>query len=83
MFKPGVLLQGSIVEILVHSALGVVVVVTASMAVHGWVRERPLAWPYRIGFAMLAAAMIYPMLAVQGTAAVVARNEARSEKRGQ
>ncbi|MDA0262223.1 MAG: TRAP transporter fused permease subunit, partial [Proteobacteria bacterium] len=72
VFNPGVLLQGSIVEILVHTALGAVVVVTASMAVHGWVRDRPLAWPYRIGFAVLAAAMIYPVLPVQAAAAVVA-----------
>ena len=72
LFNPGLLVQGSALEVLSAVVLGIVVVLAASVAVHGWIQQSRLAWWQRLVVAALAVAMIYPQAAIQYSATVAA-----------
>lgn len=72
VFNHGVLMQGGVLAILSDTAVCVVMVITASLVLHGFVRQRPMAWPLRGLFALLALAMAVPHPAMQYGAVVLA-----------
>lgn len=72
VFNPGVLMQGGVLAVLSDTAICIVLVVTASLVLHGHVRQRPLAWWLRGAFALAALAMAVPRPAIQYGAAVAA-----------
>jgi TRAP-type uncharacterized transport system fused permease subunit len=72
VFNSGVLMQGGVLSVLSDTAVCTVMVVTASVVLHGHIRQRPLAWWLRGFFALAALAMAVPQLAVQYAAAAAA-----------
>jgi TRAP-type uncharacterized transport system fused permease subunit len=72
VFNPGILMQGSLYKILSDTAVCTVLVIAASLVLHGYVRQRPISWPLRGAFALAALAMAVPQLAVQYAAAAAA-----------
>jgi TRAP transporter 4TM/12TM fusion protein len=72
VFNPGVLMRGSIWQILSDTAICAVLVIAASLVLHGYVRQRPLSWLIRGAFALAALAMAVPQPAIQYAAAAAA-----------
>jgi TRAP-type uncharacterized transport system fused permease subunit len=72
VFNSGVLMQGGLFSVLSDTAVCAVMVITASLVLHGHIRQRPLAWWPRGFFALAALAMAVPQLAVQYAAAAAA-----------
>lgn len=65
IFNPGILMQGSVLDILSDTAVCAVMVVSSSLVLHGFVRRRPIPWALRGVFAVAALLMIVPHIAVQ------------------
>jgi len=72
IFNNGILMQGGAFRIVSDTAVCVVLVVAASLVLHGYVRQRPISWAIRAAFAVAAFAMAVPHLAVQYAAAACA-----------
>jgi TRAP-type uncharacterized transport system fused permease subunit len=74
LFNRGMVLQGSLTDIVSDTVIGVVVVLTAAVALYGWVVKKRLTLFWRLSFVAMAVAMIYPLKPLQwglATAAVV------------
>jgi len=65
VFNDGVLLQGSFVKIISDTIVAAALVLSASLALHGFIRQRPMAWLLRGTLVLLAVAMAVPHPAVQ------------------
>jgi TRAP transporter 4TM/12TM fusion protein len=65
VFNNGILMQGSVFHILSDTAVCTALVITSSLVLHGYVRQRPIPWGLRGVFALAALAMAVPNLAVQ------------------
>lgn len=65
VFNHGILLQGGPIAIISDTVIAAALVLTASLALHGFVRQRAMAWPLRGALALLAVAMAVPHPAVQ------------------
>ena len=50
LFNRGLLLQGNLITILSDTLVGAVLVLTSSLALHGYVRQRPISLPMRGAF---------------------------------
>jgi TRAP-type uncharacterized transport system fused permease subunit len=72
VFNPGLLMRGSVFQIVSDTAVGAALVVTASLVLHGYVRRRPIALWLRAVFAILAFAMAIPNPAIQYVAVAAA-----------
>ena len=47
VFNPGILMQGGVLQVLSDTLVATVLVVTASLVLHGFVRQRPIPLPLR------------------------------------
>jgi TRAP transporter 4TM/12TM fusion protein len=72
LFNRGLLLQGSLIDIASDTIVAAVLVLSASFALHGYVRQRSVSWWLRGVFALAAIAMAVPHPAVQYAAIAVA-----------
>ncbi len=72
LFNPGMLMQGTLVEIVSDTLIGAALVLASAIALHGYVRRRPLPLAVRGAFVVLAVAMAIPNFALQYGAAAVA-----------
>ena len=72
VFNPGILMQGGVLQVLSDTLVATVLVITASLVLHGFVRQRPIPLPLRGVFVLLAFAMAVPRPAVQYAAVAVA-----------
>ncbi len=72
VFNPGILMQGGVLRILCDTVIAIVLVVTAALVLHGFVRQRPMQLPFRMVFALMALAMAIPQPAIQYAAAAAA-----------
>ena len=65
LFNTGILLQGSLGEIVLHTSVGAILTLTSALILHGYVVQRPLSVWTRGLLIVLALAMFYPMASVQ------------------
>jgi TRAP transporter 4TM/12TM fusion protein len=72
VFNPGILMQGGVLKILSDTAVATVLVLTASLVLHGFVRQQPIPLVLRGVFLLLALAMAVPRLPVQYAAMAAA-----------
>ena len=72
VFNPGILMQGGVLLVVSDTLVAAVLVVTASLVLHGFVRQRPIPLPLRGLFMLAALAMSVPRPAVQYPAMAVA-----------
>jgi TRAP transporter 4TM/12TM fusion protein len=72
LFNNGVLMQGSLAHIASNSLIGAMVVLAASLALHGHVRQRPLGLALRATFVLAALAMAVPQPIIQYAVATAA-----------
>ncbi|HTY69309.1 MAG TPA: TRAP transporter fused permease subunit [Alphaproteobacteria bacterium] len=72
LFNPGMLMQGTAVNIVSDTALGAALVLVSAVVLHGYVRRQPMALPYRLVFVVLGVAMAVPNLPLQYAAMVAA-----------
>src|SRR5262249_48753820 len=69
LFNNGVLMQGSYAHIISGGFVGAVLVLSAAIALHGHVRQRPLGLALRAAFVAAAIAMAVPQPLMQYAAA--------------
>jgi TRAP transporter 4TM/12TM fusion protein len=72
VFNPGLLMEGSALQIVTDCALAVVMMLAAIVAIHGWVLQRRVPWWLRLVMAVLAVLIIDPDSLVQYPAAAAA-----------
>jgi len=72
VFNNGMLLQKSLFGIVSDTAVGAALVLTASLALHGFIKQRPIRLLLRGAFVLAAVAMGVPQAAVQYTAVAAA-----------
>jgi TRAP transporter 4TM/12TM fusion protein len=72
IFNPGILMQGSVFNIVSDTLIGSMLVISASLTLHGYVRRRPIPVILRAAFAIAALIMIVPNLAIQYAVAAAA-----------
>jgi TRAP transporter 4TM/12TM fusion protein len=72
IFNSGVLMQGGVLKILSDTAVCAVMVISASLTLHGFVRRRPIPWLLRGLFGVAALLMIVPQPVVQYAATAAA-----------
>jgi TRAP transporter 4TM/12TM fusion protein len=72
LFNPGMLMQGTLVDIVSDTLIGAALVLVCALALHGYVRRHPLPLAVRGVFVVLAVAMGIPNAALQYGAAVIA-----------
>ena len=72
LFNPGILMQGTLLNIVSDSTIGAALVLVAAVILHGYVRRRPMALAYRLVFVALAVAMAVPNLPLQYAATLAA-----------
>ena len=72
VFNPGILMRGSVLQILSDTVVGSALVVTASLVLHGYVRKRPIPMAVRGVFTLAALAMAVPHLVIQYAALAAA-----------
>jgi TRAP transporter 4TM/12TM fusion protein len=65
LFNNGILLQGSLLKIVSDTVLGAGLVLASSVALHGYVRRRPLMLPLRGAFVLAALCMGIPQPLLQ------------------
>jgi TRAP transporter 4TM/12TM fusion protein len=68
IFNHGLLLQGDLAAIISDTFVAAMLVLTASLVLHGYIQQHPIPWWLRSVFAFAALAMAVPQLAVQYTA---------------
>lgn len=71
VFRPGLLLQGSGLDILAAFVSGVITVFALAAAVEGWFGPGPLAWWERALLAAVGIAVVYPNFATTIVGAIV------------
>ena len=72
LFNPGMLIQGSLADIVSDTFIGAALVLVSSLVLHGYVRRRALPLAVRGVFIVLAVAMAIPQLALQYGAVAMA-----------
>lgn len=72
IFNPGVLMQGSVLDILSDSLVCSALVVSSSLTLHGYVRRKPISWALRAAFAVAGLIMFVPQHAIQYAAVAAA-----------
>jgi TRAP transporter 4TM/12TM fusion protein len=72
LFNNGLLMQGDVLHVVSNTVIGAILVLTASLTLHGYVLRQPIALPLRGVFLIAAVAMGLPQPMVQFPAAVVA-----------
>jgi TRAP-type uncharacterized transport system fused permease subunit len=72
LFNNGMLMQGGALHIVSDTAIGAVLVLTASLVLHGFVRQRRIPVALRAVFIAAAVAMALPHPAIQYSAAAAA-----------
>jgi TRAP transporter 4TM/12TM fusion protein len=72
VFNDGILLQGSLVEIVSQTAIGFALVMTVSLALHGYAQQKRMSSLWRAGFIAAAFLMAVPQPAVQYAAMAAA-----------
>ncbi len=72
VFNPAVLGLGTPLEVVLATIIGVVLVVVACLAAHGWIAQLRLPGWLRLGFIACAVALIYPRPETQYAAAILA-----------
>jgi len=72
VFNRGLLLESDWAGNAAAIAVALVMVAAIAVALHGWIKRRPLAWWQRLVLAGLGVAMIAPTAYVQYTAAIAA-----------
>lgn len=65
IFNPGLLLVGSVGDVVAAFAVGTSLILAALTGIHGWIGGTRLVLPARLAFAAVAVAMIYPLLWLQ------------------
>jgi hypothetical protein len=71
LFNPGVLMEGTVVDIVGDSIIGGLMVAYASLALHGWWGRAPIPWAARLILGAASIAMIHPAAAVQWPATLL------------
>jgi TRAP transporter 4TM/12TM fusion protein len=71
LFNRGVLMDGGVLQILQHTAIGALMVVYASLALHGWWGKVPIPWWARPVLGAASLAMIHPADMIQWPATLV------------
>jgi TRAP-type uncharacterized transport system fused permease subunit len=72
LFNNGILLQGSLLKILSDTAVGAALVLSSSVALHGYVRRRPIPMILRAAFVLAALCMGIPQPVLQYAALAAA-----------
>ena len=72
LFNPGMLMQGTLFAIVSDTLIGAALVLASAIALHGYVRRRPLPLALRAAFVVLAALMGIPNLTLQSGAVAAA-----------
>jgi TRAP transporter 4TM/12TM fusion protein len=72
IFNPGVLMQGSVFDILSDTLVGSALVVSSSLTLHGYVRRKAISWALRAAFAIAGLIMFVPQHAIQYAAVAAA-----------
>ncbi len=72
LFNPGILMQGTWLQVISDSAIGAALVLVCALTLHGYVRRRPLPLAVRGIFVVLAVAMAVPTLPLQYAAVAIA-----------
>jgi TRAP-type uncharacterized transport system fused permease subunit len=65
VFNPGLLMQGTLWEIVSDTAVAAAFVITCALVLHGFIRKRPIPAAVRGIFAVAALAMAIPHPAIQ------------------
>ena len=65
LFNPGMLMQGTLFAIVSDTLIGAALVLASAIALHGYVRRRPLPLALRAAFVVLAVLMGIPNLTLQ------------------
>ncbi len=71
LFNPGVLMEGTLVDILLDSTVGGLMVAYASLALHGWWGKAAIPWAARIVLGAASLAMIHPAPSIQFPATLI------------
>jgi TRAP transporter 4TM/12TM fusion protein len=71
LFNRGVLMEGGVLQIVQHTAIGALMVVYASLALHGWWGKAPIPWWARLVLGACALAMIHPADIIQWPATAI------------
>jgi len=71
LFNHGVLMQGGVVQIVLHFIIGGLMVAYASLALHGWWGKVPIPWWARLVLGACAFATIHPAALIQWPAALI------------
>ena len=71
LFNRGVLMDGGVVQIVQHTAIGALMVVYASLALHGWWGKTPIPWWARLVLGAAALAAIHPNDTIQWPATAI------------
>jgi len=71
LFNRGVLMQGGVVDIVAHTAIGGLMVAFASLALHGWWGKVPIPWWARLVLGACSLAMIHPNHMIQWPATLI------------
>jgi TRAP transporter 4TM/12TM fusion protein len=72
MFNDGILVQGDFAKIISDTAIGIALVLTLAVALHGFLQQRRIPVLMRLSFALAAIAMMAPIPAIQYSAAAAA-----------
>jgi TRAP transporter 4TM/12TM fusion protein len=72
LFNNGILLQGSLLKIVSDTAIGAALVLSSSVALHGYVRRRSIPLPLRAAFVLAALCMGLPQPLLQYAALAAA-----------
>ncbi len=71
LFNHGVLMQGGFAQIALHFVIGALLVVYASLALHGWWGKAPIPRLARLVLGAAALAMLHPAIAIQWPATLI------------
>jgi TRAP-type uncharacterized transport system fused permease subunit len=72
LFNNGILLQGDLIKNVSDTAVGVALILTLTVALHGYIQQCRIPLPLRLGFVLAAVVMMAPLAAAQYSAAAVA-----------
>ena len=71
LFNPGLLMEGSIEQIVSDFVMAGLMVAYASLGLHGWWGKTPIVWPLRLVLMASGLAIIHPAASIQWPAALI------------
>ncbi len=71
LFNAGVLMEGTLADILSDCIVGALMVAYASLALHGWWGKAPIPWVARLILGAASLAMIHPAVEIQWPATLI------------